>query len=296
MKTGTIWFLAGGLLVLAALVAALLLMHANRSAGNTAVEQSADVPSTAQPAAVPEPTAQQSAPAENASLPMETVTFQSSDDLTITADLYLTANSAAPFILLFHQAGYSRGEYLEIAPKLNAMGYNCLAVDQRSGKTFNGVANETYTAAKAKGLPTLYADAYPDLEAALGYVVKQYAPQKLIVWGSSYSASLVLILAAEHPEEIQAALSFSPGEYFRFEGRTIAEFAATIKQPVFITSALSEEASWRKIADQIHSEGSVFFVPEGRGTHGSSALFEATLNHAEYWTAVEGFLDSLNEA
>ena len=34
------------------------------------------------------------------------------------ADLYIAHDASAPFILLFHQAGWSRGEYLEIAPKL----------------------------------------------------------------------------------------------------------------------------------------------------------------------------------
>jgi pimeloyl-ACP methyl ester carboxylesterase len=167
-------------------------------------------------------------------------------------------------------------------------------VDQRSGRGVDDVANETNKAAKAAGLKTNYTDAYADLEGALKYVITQYAPTKLIVWGSSYSASLVLILAAEHPQEIQAALSFSPGEYFHYQDQSIADFAAKITQPVFITSAKSEEKSWRGIAEKIKSDGCVFFVPEGNGRHGSSALFESTPNNAEYWTAVDGFLRSLN--
>jgi dienelactone hydrolase len=224
---------------------------------------------------------------------VSTLTFPAADGLTVTADLYSSGSASAPFIILFHQAEYSRGEYLEIAPKLVTLGYNCLAVDQRSGKMFNGVTNETYQAAKAGGLPTAYADAYPDLKGALSYVVSTYAPEKLIVWGSSYSASLALILTAEYPAEVFAVLLFSPGEYFKLNGKKVAEYAANITQPVFITSARSEEMDWRPIADQIKSEGSVFFVPEGNGRHGSSALFESAPDHAEYWTAVEAFLSSL---
>lgn len=222
-----------------------------------------------------------------------TVTFPSADGLDVTADLYWAGSADAPFIILFHQARYSRGEYLEIAPKLNALGYNCLALDQRSGDTCNDVANETARAAKGKNLPSSYEDAYPDLEAALQYVMEQYAPNQLIAWGSSYSASLTLILASEHPREVQAALAFSPGEYFRYQDQSVADYAARIKQPVFITSARSEESSWRPIAKKIRSSGCVFFVPEESGVHGSSALFESTPNNAEYWTAVEGFLASL---
>lgn len=247
----------------------------------------------------PTPTDQPNVSASESTAPaavesgVQTVTFQTADGLTVTAELYLCGKPDAPFILLFHQADYSRGEYLEIAPKLNAWGYNCLAVDQRSGGMANKVLNETHRAAKAANLPTGYKDAYPDLEAALQYVVSQYAPKQLIAWGSSYSASLVLILAAEHPDEIQAVLSFSPGEYFRYHDQSVADFASKITQPVFITSAKSEENSWRGIADQIKSDGCVFFVPEENGRHGSSALFEETPNNAEYWTAVEGFLRSL---
>ena len=244
-----------------------------------------------------EPAQETSEPAPEPQLPTEpetsTVTFPTTDNLTITGDLYWTGDATAPFILLFHQADYSRGEYLEIAPKLNALGYNCLAVDQRSGGATNGIINETYKSAKAVGLPTGYQDAYPDLESALAYVVGNYAPKQLIVWGSSYSSSLALILASEHPDEISAVLAFSPGEYFKLNGKQVADYAANITQPAFITSAKSEEKSWRGIADQIKTSGSVFFLPQENGRHGSSALFENTPNHAEYWTAVEAFLTSI---
>ena len=59
--------------------------------------------------------------------------FKAADNLEITADWYSIPDSTAPIIILYHQAGWSRGEYIEIAPKLNAMGFQCLAVDQRSG-------------------------------------------------------------------------------------------------------------------------------------------------------------------
>jgi hypothetical protein len=48
------------------------------------------------------------------------ITFPSGDGVTCTADLYrVHPDPATPFIVLFHQAGYSRGEYREIAPRLN---------------------------------------------------------------------------------------------------------------------------------------------------------------------------------
>ncbi len=293
MKARMILLLVGGVLLTVALLVVLLLIPV-RASGEAALQQT-QVESNAEEAEQEETPVIETTRAPMPTEPtVSTVTFPTTDQLTITADLYWTGDADAPFILLFHQADYSRGEYQEIAPKLNALGYNCLAIDQRSGGVANGVINETYQAAKAANLQTGYINAYPDLEAALDYVTATYVPNQLIVWGSSYSASLALILASENPDKISAVLAFSPGEYFVLNGKQVAEYAADITQPALITSAKSEEKSWRGIADQIPSAGCVFFVPEGNGRHGSSALFEKTSNNAEYWTAVEGFLSSLN--
>ena len=292
MRMKTIILLLGGLALTATIVIALLLLPVSKTESAIAAVTQTETDT--------QPTADEETPMIDTTTPdlpkeamTSTVTFPTSDNLTVTADLYWTGDATAPFILLFHQADYSRGEYLEIAPKLNALGYNCLAIDQRSGGAANGVINETYKAAKAAGLQTGYVDAYADLQAALTYVETTYVPKEVIVWGSSYSSSLALILASEHPDEITAVLAFSPGEYFKLNGKTVADYAANITQPALITSAKAEEKSWRAIADQITSEGSVFFVPQGNGRHGSSALFEKTPNNAEYWTAVENFLASL---
>lgn len=221
------------------------------------------------------------------------VTFEAEDGVQVTADLYLTSEEQAPFIILFHQARYSRGEYGEIAPKLNALGFNCMATDQRSGDSFRGVLNETHCVAVEKELPVGYPDAYPDLLAALNYVNANYKPEKLIIWGSSYSSSLALIMAAQHKERVDAVLAFSPGEYFKFEDKLVADFAAEIEQPVFITSAEPEAVNWRDMAKQIPSSQAAFFIPKDRGVHGSSALLEETVNHQEYWDAVTAFLKSI---
>ena len=221
----------------------------------------------------------------------EKITFFAADGLQVTSDLY-RANSDmnTPMIVLFHQAQSSRGEYREIAPKLVAMGFNCLAVDQRSGKA-NGVINETNKAAKAAGKPTSYLDALPDLEAAIKQVKKAYATGPVIIWGSSYSSSLVLKMAGDQPDISSGVLAFSPGEYFSSAGRHyIKSSAAKIKVPVFITSAKSESASWKSIFNAIPAEGKVSFLPTGKGKHGSSALNVDVKSNKEYWAAVENFL------
>ena len=99
-----------------------------------------------------------------------TIVLKSLDDLSVTADVYTDDDTARPFIVLCHQAGWSRGEYLEIAPKLNELGFNCMAIDQRSGNETNGVANLTVKAAKLDGKPTEFVDAEQDIVAAVKHV------------------------------------------------------------------------------------------------------------------------------
>jgi dienelactone hydrolase len=222
-----------------------------------------------------------------------TIQFSTTDDIKVTADVYMTDNKNNPFILLFHQARFSRGEYLEIAPKLNALGFNCMAIDQRSGKEVNDVINKTHLQAVAKKLPTEYLDALPDLEASVTYVLKKYQPNKLIIWGSSYSSVFSFIVGSHFKNQLSGLLSFYTGEYLTFEGKTIKDYAKNIEFPVFITSAKNEVKEWKDIFDAIPSENKVGFIPNSKGKHGSKALWESHENNAEYWKAVTKFLMSI---
>lgn len=225
----------------------------------------------------------------------KTVTFPSTDGLTITADLYAPhENPATPLIVLFHQAGWSRGEYLEIAPRLNGLGFNCLAVDLRSGGEVNRVDNETFKRAEAAGKGVTYVDALPDMEAALAWVRKNQATGNVFAWGSSYTASLVLWFAGEKPELVDAVLAFSPGEYFAREGKPetwVRTAAAKITVPVFITSARQEVADTAPIVASIPPGGKIVYLPPGEGNHGSRALWKKFDDSPGYWEAVNGFLE-----
>ena len=80
------------------------------------------------------------------------ITLTAKDGLNVNADVYEAANAkATTWIVLAHQAQASRGEYRTIAPRLNALGYHAIALDQRSGGSFGGVTNRTALIAKKKG-------------------------------------------------------------------------------------------------------------------------------------------------
>lgn len=218
---------------------------------------------------------------------IETITFPSEDGLEITADIY-EVDKNAPVIILCHQASWSRGEYREIAPKLNKMGFTCIAIDQRSGNEVNGIKNETATRASEQKLGQAYTDAEQDIVAAVNYAHKKYS-KKVILWGSSYSSSLVLKVAKEN-ENVSKVISFSPGEYFRTF--SLKEKISGFDKPAFLTSSKNEATSVKVLYDVISSENKTQFIPNGSGEHGSRALWESKKDHKEYWKAITEFLKS----
>ncbi len=220
---------------------------------------------------------------------IESVSFPSTDGITVSAVLYQVSKNA-PVIVLCHQARYNKAEYAEIAPKLNALGFNCLAIDQRSGGVFDGKENETFNMATQKKLPTEYLDAEPDIVSAVNYASKRFA-QKIILWGSSYSASLSLKVGAEN-ENVRAVIVFSPGEYFD-KKLQVAKSAQNLAKPLFATSSKEESQQTADLIKNINSPNKIHFIPVKDGVHGSSALMSKTPNNQEYWDAVTAFLQKI---
>ena len=229
----------------------------------------------------------------------ETLQFPSSDGLEITADYYQAASDPqTPLILLCHQARWSRGEYRQIAPKLNAMGFNCLAIDQRSGDQVNGVPNETAKRAKSAKQKNSFVDAEPDILAAIAYARENYAKGKLILWGSSYSSALSLRIAGENPKLVDGVTAFAPGEYFGRFGKPndwISQSARKIQAPAFITSAKNEGPLWKSIYSAIPGKEKSMFLPTTAGNHGSRALWNEFTDSKNYWTAVSKFLQQFQK-
>jgi pimeloyl-ACP methyl ester carboxylesterase len=159
------------------------------------------------------------------------------EGLEMTADYTRQrAKTGAPIVVCMHMAGSSRGEYAEIAPKFAE--YNCdvLAVDLRAGGEFGGVTNELAAAWSAahEGEQASYADAYADVEKAVAWAKELRPDSKVILVGSSYSASLAIVYAGRNPDAVAAVLSFSPGEYFKDFARVGLE-ARNVKVPTYVT-------------------------------------------------------------
>ena len=216
----------------------------------------------------------------------KTITFPSKDKLPITADLYQVKESKR-FVLLCHQAGFSRGEYVEAAKKINALGFSCLATDQRSGDIVNGVENETKKRAVEKGLATTYLDAKPDIEAAIDYVYDLNNNKPIILIGSSYSAALSLLLAT-NSDKVKAVAAFSPGEYLK--GIELAKSITNMNKPVFVTSSKKEINQIIDVVKNIDSKYITHFKPKVEGIHGSRVLWKKTIGNQTYWKVFSEFL------
>jgi dienelactone hydrolase len=199
---------------------------------------------------------------------VEPITLTAADGV-IVHGLYYRAERPKALILLFHQAGSSKDEYATIAPKLVKAGYSALAIDQRAGDRMFG-PNLT---ADGLGKSTGYLEAMPDLQAALDWAEQRKLP--VVLWGSSYSSSLIFGLAAANPGEVKALLAFSPGEYFD-DKMWVRRAAAKVTVPVFVTQAsdTKEIAEAKAVLEAVASTDKRQFEPQA-GVHGSSTLIPA---------------------
>ncbi len=213
--------------------------------------------------------------------------FKAKDGTDTFGDLYHSQTTAKGIVLMFHQADSNSGEYALIAPQVAKLGYDCMAVDLRSGGDMFGVINRTV---RAHGGSRSYEEAYQDMQGALSWAKGQRYP-KIMIWGSSYSASLCLRLARESTD-VNAALAFSPGEYFA-DDATVRTWAQNDHVPTLMAFTQSE----------LHHVGNDLFgalpgseknvlVSFPSGVHGSSTLREDRNRdgYAEYWAATEKFL------
>jgi dienelactone hydrolase len=199
----------------------------------------------------------------------EPVVLHSSDAVAIHGTLTQAMPHSDKVLLLFHQAHANRHEYDSLIAGFNKLGYDTLAIDQRSGGDLFGGHNETV---QALGKSADYLDAAPDLDAALAWArARHYG--KIVAVGSSYSSTLVILLAAKHPPGLTAIASFSPGEYFD-DKNMIKDAAAKVTIPFYITTDPDEATNVVDVLNKAHGNNIVHYQPQA-GVHGASTLVES---------------------
>lgn len=229
----------------------------------------------------------------------QAVQFKAADGVTVYGAYYAANNPSRPMILLFHQAGSNRFEYAAIAPKLVEAGFSCVAIDQRWGGQMWGRSNETVRKlGHAETSAGKVSDLQADLEATLAWAHARNRGRRVILWGSSYSASLVFVVAAEHPDEVAGVLAFSPGEYFETHPTLVREAATKVRVPVFVTSENDADAltDASRIFEAAASQDKVHYKARF-AVHGSSTLRmdRNPKGAAANWQAVMKFLKPFEE-
>lgn len=215
------------------------------------------------------------------------LTLNAADGIKVYGDSYPASGTVRGTLLLFHQVEGNRGEYSSSIPLFTEAGFNVLAIDQRVGGNSFERENQTKKALLASKIPQRL-EALADLEAALAWAKAQKA-KNIIVVGSSYSAALVLVLAAKYPADIAAVMAFSPGEYLNQSNPNfVREAASKIKVPTFIASIRSELSDAEPLYKAI-SGSKTLYIPEGFGIHGAAAL-RNPLTREKYWKATQAFL------
>jgi pimeloyl-ACP methyl ester carboxylesterase len=229
------------------------------------------------------------------------IKFRADDNVWVHADVYIVEKGKrAPIVMLFHQArSNGRAEYAHHIPKLIENGYNVLVVDQRSGgEQFGG---ENRTVEGESGEEYSYCEAYLDLEAALEYVIDERFSGSRYAWGSSYSASLVLRLGMEYPDELAGVLAFSPAVGGPMAPCSTTVYITNIEIPSFIAIPAYEVTKYRgtkkrknkKLAAAAANYVDEFYVAEP-ATHGASMLDpdRSGGNVDKTWNAVLNFMKS----
>ena len=232
-------------------------------------------------------------PMEGKAADGQELVLKTSDSL----DIYVywhEIDSIAPTIVLFHQGGSNaRGEYGPIIPKLISNGYNVLAVDQRSGGQRYGSYNKTVADIPLNRFH--YCDALPDMVRALDFA-KANTSGKIIIWGSSYTAMLVLQLADEYPDRIAGVLSFSPASGPPMRDCQPEPYLETLDIPVLLLKPQSEMESERSVNQQELAKqyNHPFFIAKN-GVHGSSMLVEDRTGQPtiETWNVVMSFIENV---
>jgi alpha-beta hydrolase superfamily lysophospholipase len=217
------------------------------------------------------------------------VEFTAADGLRVNADYYALPR-AKGMLVLCHRSHFNRGEYASVAPRLRDEGYASLALDQRSGMTVLGYTNQTAARAKKQLLATGYAAARPDIEAAVAYAYARNRRRPVVLVGSSYSASLALLIAAES-KRVRAVAVFSPGEHLK--GISVAACLRTLDVSVFATAAKDELRDVQKLLRAVPKPKLTIFRPKSDGCHGARVLWPETPGSDEYLAAFLAFLREL---
>jgi pimeloyl-ACP methyl ester carboxylesterase len=230
-------------------------------------------------------------PVHAAAQRVEEVSWPARDGRTVYASWYGAVGPSKGIIMALHQAGSNgRAEYEPIIPRLNEGGWDVVAVDLRQGGDRFGEENRT---AGEDGDTGDYCSAESDILGGIPYIRAVRADIPLVLFGSSYSATLALRAAAVHHNDVSGVIAFSPAA-----GGPMADCPGVEATEGLLASILAirpagemELESSRQQFQRLRDLGHQTYVADP-GVHGASTLVEERVGGdvEPTWTVVEEFL------
>ncbi len=239
-------------------------------------------------------------PKDNANDVKSEISFYTTDDIKIYGDLY-EIDKEHTTLLLFHQGGSNAvGEYSPIIPRLIEKGFNVLAIDQRMGGQAYGGCNRTLANIPSNhiGDGYGYCDAYNNLESALDFVIESGFIGKKILWGSSYSASLSILLANKRQGDVNGVLAFSPASGGPMKECLPDEYFETLKIPLLLLRPANElENESSRVQFELAKRFDHKTYIAKNGIHGSSMLVKERVGSdiKDNWNVVLSFLGRIEQ-
>ena len=223
----------------------------------------------------------------------ETVTFETNDGFTLTADLWPATDVQAPVAILLHQFNKDRTSFGKLVPALQQEGFAVLALDQRGqgASTRQKDAGGEHTLhVRSLGQDQVGAmiEAGPaDVTAAVAFLKQRgLAADRIVLVGASYGCTVSLLTAAKD-KSVRGVALLSPGtSYFGVD-----TLAAAKHYPGALFAIAAEDdpvtvapGSAREIVSAHEGPEELLIYP--KGGHGV-ALLEA---HPELAAQIAAFL------
>lgn len=193
------------------------------------------------------------------------VEFQTSDNVNIVADYYQPNTASGKGVVLAHMMPATKKSWAEFAAKLQAAGYQALAIDLRGHGESGGGDYREFSDAEHQA-------SIRDLEAAAKFL-QDKGVNSLALAGASIGANLSLQYLAQNPE-IQAAVLLSPG--VDYHGIQITPLAAQVaeKNKILFVGAEDDAGTMGGTCDEIVALlGQPEKICHSQGGHGTN-LFE----------------------
>ncbi len=201
----------------------------------------------------------------------ESVTFETSDGITISADWY-PAESAHRFALLLHMMPSTKESWEPLAAALQEAGIAVLAIDLRGHgeSTQSAKGHLDYKAFEDED----HHDSIRDVDAAVAWLKQRGASDSnVVVAGASIGANLAILYGSQH-KETSAIVALSPGLDYHGVKTEAAVTGLAENQKLMLVVASGDTYSFDSVSRLDELAATEHQTSRYQGTEHGTNLFE----------------------